>query len=111
MTKILDRLPILDKRAFPRFDDKHVRVHRDQILVWVSVNLAGVPDFPPEVPKIPALLETGNNFDFSIQHRHLREWANLAEAAHATVAEVLIGMPQQRRPGHHFTRFTLSPAR
>jgi hypothetical protein len=77
MTRILDRLPILDKRTTATFDDKHVKVHRDQILVWVSINLAGIPDFQPQIPKIPAILDTGNNFDFSIQPRHLREWAGI----------------------------------
>jgi hypothetical protein len=41
------------------------------------VHLAGVLQPEQNIPKIPALLDTGNNFDFSIQHRHLREWAGV----------------------------------
>ena len=39
--KILDRLPILEKRALLRFGDKYATVHRNQIAVWVSVHFAG----------------------------------------------------------------------
>lgn len=70
MTKIIDQLPILEKRTFPRFDDKHVKVHSNQILLWVSIHLTGIVQPEQNTPKIPALLDTGNNFDFSIQHRH-----------------------------------------
>jgi hypothetical protein len=77
MTKILDRLPVLEQRTSPSFAGKSVTVHRDQILVWVSVHLAGVPRLEPNIPRIPALLDTGNNFGFSLQQRHLREWAGL----------------------------------
>jgi hypothetical protein len=77
MTKILDRLPIHDRPADEPFGDRYVRVKRDQILVWVSIYLTGVLQPEANIPKIPALLDTGNNFDFSIQHRQLREWAGL----------------------------------
>jgi hypothetical protein len=80
MTKILDQLPILEKQTFPKFDDKHIKVRRDQILVWVSIHLAGVLQPEKNIPKIPALLDTGFNFDFSIQDRHLREWAGINPA-------------------------------
>ncbi len=29
------------------------------------------------IPRFPALLDTGNNFGFSVQGRHLREWAGI----------------------------------
>jgi len=77
MTKILDRLPILDKRTSLAFDGKHVKVHRNQIPVWVSVHQAGVQELEKNIPRLPALLDIGNNFDFAIQHRHLREWGGI----------------------------------
>lgn len=77
MSKILDRLPILDHRTSPRFDGRHVTIHRNQILVWVSVHMAGILEPERTITKIPALIDMGNNFDFSIQHRHLREWAGI----------------------------------
>jgi hypothetical protein len=46
-------------------------------LVWVSVHPSEVR-FPEEnIPRFPALLDTGNNFGFWVRDRHLREWAGL----------------------------------
>jgi hypothetical protein len=75
--KILDRLPIPKEPRSLRFGDRHITLRRDQILVWVSVHLAGV--FKPEedIPRFPALLDTGNNLGFSVQDRHLRDWAGI----------------------------------
>jgi hypothetical protein len=74
---ILDRLPIQQERASLRFGDRHVTVHRDQILVWVSVHLSGVRETEDNIPRFPALLDTGNNLGFSVQERHLRDWAGI----------------------------------
>ena len=49
----------------------------DQILVWASVHLSGVRETEENIPRFPALLDTGNNHGFSVQHRHLREWAGI----------------------------------
>jgi hypothetical protein len=78
--KILDRLPISGERTSVRFGDRHVAVLPDQILVWVSVHLAGVLQPEANIPRIPALLDSGNNFEFLSQHRHLREWAGIDPA-------------------------------
>jgi hypothetical protein len=75
--KILDRLPIPLRRASLPLGDKFVTVHRNQILVWVSVHLAGTLEPEGNTPRFPALLDTGNNFGFSLQDRHLREWAGM----------------------------------
>src|ERR1700722_6969400 len=80
MTKILEHLPIVANRGSVRFGDRHVTVHRNQILLWVSIHLIGAAEPESTIPKIPALLDTGNNFEFSIQHRHLREWAGIDAA-------------------------------
>ena len=37
--KILDRLPIPEKRASIKFDGKYATVHRNQALVWVGVHI------------------------------------------------------------------------
>jgi hypothetical protein len=75
--KILDRLPILPDRASLRFGDRYVTVHRDQVLVWVSVHLSGVLEPEGNIPRFPALLDTGNNLGFAVQERHLRDWAGI----------------------------------
>ena len=75
--KILDRLPIPEDRTSLRFGDRYVTIHANQILVWVSVHLSGVLVPEENIPRFPALLDTGNNFGFSVQDRHLREWAGI----------------------------------
>ena len=75
--KILDRLPIPKERTSLRFGGRHITVHPNQILVWVSVHLSGVLAPEENIPRFPALLDTGNNFAFSVQDRHLREWAGI----------------------------------
>lgn len=75
--KILDRLPISEKRMSLRFGDKYATIHRNQVLIWVSVQLAGALEPEENIPRFPALLDTGNNFDFSVQDRQLREWAGI----------------------------------
>ena len=75
--KVLDRLPIAKDRTSLRFGDRYVTIHANQILVWVSVHLSGILAPEKNVPRVPALLDTGNNFGFSTQYRHLREWAGV----------------------------------
>jgi hypothetical protein len=69
--KILDRLPIPENRTSLQFGNKYATVHRNQVLVWVSVHLAGAPEPEENIPRFPALLDTGNNFAFSAQDRHI----------------------------------------
>lgn len=90
MSKILDRLPILPARKDEPFGERHARVRRNQILVWVSVHLKGILQPETNTPRVPALLDTGNNFDFSSQHRHLREWAGLDPSALPYLGQVEI---------------------
>jgi hypothetical protein len=76
--KILDRLPIQKDRSPLTFGGRNITVHPDQILVWVSVHLSEVLAPEENIPRFPALLDTGNNLGLSVQDRHLREWAGLA---------------------------------
>jgi hypothetical protein len=75
--KILNRLPIPEDRTALRFGDRYVTIHANQILVWVSVHLSEVLVPEENIPRFPALLDTGNNIGFSVQDRHLREWAGI----------------------------------
>ena len=70
-------MPITDDRTSLRFGDRYVTARPDQILVWVSVHMAGPLEPEESIPRFPALLDTGNNFGFSMQHRHLCEWAGI----------------------------------
>jgi hypothetical protein len=101
MTKILNQLPIIEKRISLPFNGKHVTLHRNQILVWVSIHLVGVLQIEKTIPKLPALLDTGNNFDFTIQYRHLREWAGLDPALLRVLGTIEIN--DQLVPRHEAT--------
>ncbi len=81
MTKIVDRVPIPDKSTYLDFSGHRVKVHRNQIVLWVSIHLPKTARPEPNIPKIPALLDTGNNFDFAIRHQHLHDWAGIEAAA------------------------------
>jgi hypothetical protein len=76
--KMLDRLPITKERTSLRFGDRSISARPDQIVVWMSVHLPGVLEPEQSIPRFPALLDTGNNFGFSVQERHLRDWAGIA---------------------------------
>ena len=75
--KVLDRLPIPENRASLRFGDRYIAIHANQILAWVSVHLSEVVVPEENTPTFPVLLDTGNNVGFSLQDRHLREWAGI----------------------------------
>ena len=76
--KILDRLPITNERTSLRFGGRWISALPEQIVVWMSVHLPGVLEPEQDTPRFPALLDTGNNFGFSMQERHLRDWAGIA---------------------------------
>ena len=88
--KVLDRLPITAERTSLRFGGRYVTIRADQILVWMSVHLSGVLVPEENIPRFPALLDTGNNFAFSIQDRHLREWAGIDPGLLAILGDIEI---------------------
>ena len=73
--RILDRLPIADaqmlldvpRRAVPdeTLPDHHKHQH------------FGQPDWDARSPIFPALLDTGNNHNFSIQQSQITRWAGI----------------------------------
>jgi len=79
--KILNRLPIAAERTDVRFGDRYVTIRPDQILVWVGIHLSGFLRPEANMPRIPVLLDSANNFYFSIEDRQLREWAGIAPAS------------------------------
>lgn len=42
-----------------------------QLVVWVSVTRRGLRQLPEGVPRLPALLDTGHNHNFSLRQEHL----------------------------------------
>lgn len=57
---------------------ERVAIKPYQFLVWVSVSAHDVLALPPDARRLPALLDPGNNHNFSIQEGHLQRWAELA---------------------------------
>ena len=96
--KILERLPIPEKHASLRFGDRFITLHHDQILVWISVSLGGVDELDEKAPRFPALLDTGNNFDFALRERQLRDWAGIDPRLLVVLGEIKInGQAVSRR--------------
>jgi len=42
-------------------------------------------------PRFPAVLDTGNNHNFALQHDHLERWAGLSLSVMSQVGEVYLG--------------------
>jgi hypothetical protein len=78
--KILDRLPLLPSAVPVRFGDRSIKLHRDEILVWLSVSLRGEGDPQRISPPFPALLDSGNNCPCYLHESHLIEWAGIRPA-------------------------------
>lgn len=75
MTKILDRLPLFPATQSVTFGQRSVRMHRDEVLVWVGISLSGEQRPERVSPPFPALLDTATNFDFYLHEHHLIHWA------------------------------------
>jgi hypothetical protein len=73
--KILDRLPISDEHLLMDVPGGRFRAKPYQIIARISIS--DVPAWDPRSPSIPALIDTGNNHNFSIQESHLIRWAGL----------------------------------
>lgn len=79
--RIIHRLPIAEEARTISVQGDGVRIHPDQIIVWVSLHLADVLEWDPKTPRLPAILDTGNNHNFSIREDHLVRWAGIRPAA------------------------------
>jgi hypothetical protein len=47
-----------------------VRLKPYQVLLWVSLTHRGLTQLPPGTPRVPALLDTGHNHNFSLREEH-----------------------------------------
>jgi hypothetical protein len=73
--KILDRLPIAEERRQIDVRGRHVKVRAYQIVIQVSI--LDSHEWDSRAPTFPALLDSGNNLNFSIQAAHLTRWAGI----------------------------------
>ena len=72
---ILDRLPISSEHSLTDVHAGVVKLRPYQIIVHVSV--LNDPEWHPGAAILPAILDTGNNLNFSIQAAHLTRWAGI----------------------------------
>jgi hypothetical protein len=76
--KILNRLPYATTPTSVTVRGEAVRVKAYQIIVWISVGPPETSEWDPRMPRLPAILDTGNNHNFSIRRGQLVQWAGLA---------------------------------
>jgi len=75
--KILDRLPYFPEHRTLSVRGEAVQVRPYQIVIWVSVNIARLREWDSRTPAFPAILDPGNNFNFSIFQSQLIRWAGI----------------------------------
>jgi len=80
MTAILRHLPFREEADEVSCGLERVPIKPYQIIVWVSLTARPVVELPPTAPRLLALLDTGHNHNFSLQDRHLAQWAGLDAA-------------------------------
>jgi hypothetical protein len=95
--RILDRLPVTEEHLVINVSGGRLRLKPFQIIV--SVSISDVPMWNARTPVIPALLDTGNNHNFSIQAPHLLKWAGIHPKALASMGAI---REAGRTPSLHF---------
>ena len=78
MPRLIHRIPFSSKPSEVIVRGERVRIRKDQIVVWVSISRFRESSPSPLFPPFPALLDTGHNYTFSIQQRHLIEWTGFS---------------------------------
>src|SRR5262245_36631534 len=78
MTLILNQLPFSNTDTLLSFPNGEAHVRPFQIVVWVSVTPAEMLQLQPNIPRLPAVLDTGHNHNFAVRPGHLENWAGLA---------------------------------
>lgn len=73
--RILDRLPVSDKPVQSEVRGEPLKLKPFQIMIQVTVS--GIPTWDARTSIVPALLDTGNNHNSSIQERHLTRWVGI----------------------------------
>ena len=78
--KILTRLPFSEAHSEVNTPDGIVEVKPYQIIVMVSITARSVTELDPDVPRIPAILDTGHNHNLAIRREQLDRWVRLRES-------------------------------
>lgn len=78
----LNNLPISEShRSVGTPDGNSTDIFPYQLIALASIFPSSIDELPPNPPKFPVLLDTGNNHNFSISERHLNAWAKFPISA------------------------------
>jgi hypothetical protein len=77
MTAILRNVPFFENQTHVFTPTIRVPVKGHQIITWVSITPGGPGQVGPSSARFPAILDTGNNFTYSIRESQLRQWAGI----------------------------------
>jgi hypothetical protein len=77
MTTVLRKLPYFEKPTAVSVRGDRLVIKPYQIIVWVSLTPARQREWQPNIPRFPALLDTGFGHNFAIVEDQLLRWAGL----------------------------------
>jgi hypothetical protein len=77
MARLIDRAPVPDLPSEALVRGERVRLQANQVIAWVTLTHPDVKVANPTQIPFPAILDTGHTHTFSIQRRHLIEWAGI----------------------------------
>jgi hypothetical protein len=75
--RIIRDLPYFDRPTSVQVRGSSIPVKRDQIVLWISIAEQGAQQFDPRMPRLPAILDVGCNYNLLINERHLTAWAGI----------------------------------
>jgi hypothetical protein len=79
---VLRDLPFFDRETRAATPTGEVIVRPFQIVIWVSITPQHVINLDAAAPRFPAVLDTGNNHNFSLREEHLLSWAGAVPSQH-----------------------------
>ncbi len=91
MTLILRRLPFPEEDTWAEVMGEWISIRAYQPIVWVSFSRREEVELPSEAARFPAVLDTGNNHNFSIREEHLARWAGFQVTALPRIGQISVG--------------------
>src|SRR5713101_9760563 len=88
MAAILRNLPFRKDQDEVVLGRERIPIKPYQIIAWFSLTTRNVVDLSPQAPRFPAILDIGHNHNFSIQQKHLDEWAELSADGLPSIGQV-----------------------
>jgi hypothetical protein len=89
--QILRDLPFFDHETTIALATGKAVIRPFQVVVWVSITRDDVMSLDSAAPRFPAVIDTGNNHNFSLQEEQLFSLAGTSLANHLRLGRVWIG--------------------